>query len=275
MSSVQKKMNSKGQKLSQEEVDERLKEKFPKRYTYLYSFVVILFIVGVLAGLFVFLFGLIGLQSKIYSPHDAWLFASTGLSSGIFGAMSLIFAIIMSALIFFGIAPYFLFIFIPRFKRFLEMMSLKQGWRSIFSFQMQMFLMLKILFVICIVATPLLFLSLNNYSYVTQNGACLNTFFNFHERCYSWKEISKVSIAGHMRSRTNLYLAYVLHFDDGEKVDLWNTSDFLDKITKIDQTLVLYNIPFEVESVDEVARQKINDRFSGKYLQVIRKILRI
>ncbi len=157
-------------------------------------------------------------------------------------------------------------------------MSVKQGWRSTWSFREQIFFLLKPLLIFSIISAPFLFFSLNNYSYVTQGGVCLNKFFTFHEQCYSWKEVSKVSVFSELDSTSHgdvLDLRYILYFNDGEKADLWNTKDFLNQITRIDQALVFYNVPFEVAPVDDEVLRELDSQFPPEDLETIRKILRI
>lgn len=274
MSWTQKKLNNKGQKLSSEEIEKRLSEVFPKAYVYFYSLMMLLFIAVIVGGLFLGLFGFVRLQGALYHTSNIWLFITTGLSYGIFATVSLIFAFFISTLTL-TIAPHYF----PRFERFCAMMSLKQGWRSAWSFREQIFFLLKPLLIFSIISAPFLFFSLNNYSYVTQGGVCLNKFFTFHEQCYSWKEVSKVSVVSSIdsgrRGADHLDLGYVLYFNDGETTDLWPARDFLNQIIRIEQTLVSYNVPFEVEPVDDEVLRKLDRLFPPEDLETIRKILRI
>ena len=143
------------------------------------------------------------------------------------------------------------------------------------SFKEAIKLMAIVLIIVLIIVSPMCFLGVFNYFYVTPDGTYLNPLFSIKVRHYKWSDIKKIE-ARCLAERDNLHLNYVLHMKDGAKVDLFNQTrqKFIAKYGQIKEFIkVQPNIVYE-HSIGDAdinrLRQFYLDRDAEKIIKIIR-----
>lgn len=132
--------------------------------------------------------------------------------------------------------------------------------------------------VLFILMLPFLVLGFDNYVVVNDEHIYYSRFWTLGEKEYSWGEdVSNISLhysrtPRSQRSSGSVSYKYMIHFTDGNRVDVWADvwDGSIDKIKLIDEVAQKHHIPFNVES--RPSDEKIIEAFEGRHVEFVREL---
>lgn len=134
-------------------------------------------------------------------------------------------------------------------------------------------LTLLYIFIVAIITGPFVFLSLNSYTYATEDGIYHNPFFSLEETHKNFDEIEKIEKGIWMNNKgdgTNHN--YILIFKDGSKTNLGEAKP--QKLLKLDTFLKSMDIESEID-IDPEAIRHMESKASKEYSDALKNILDI
>lgn len=270
---VSKFINIKSKKeelLTEKEINKILDEKFTIKDKFNMGIVIIGFLFVFLLLFFTLIFGLFYMQKNLFIEEEMIIFAPTITSRLVLSFTSLFITI--------GISSFFLVFFIHKFPR-VERLSL-QGRVKNFglikknNYYNDISSTFKFIKISILISIPIIFLGLNNYSYVNDNNIGYNGFFSLNEKKISLEDIEKVE--------TNLYInsdgggityKYVLFLKNEQKLNMKEGG--LDDLLRLDEILKSKNIKFVHLTDDEYAIRYVEEHYNEDALLSIKKLMNI
>ncbi len=257
----------KSDKLSDEQKKEILKEKFPKKFNLYFDSIVLISILGGLvigSLIFFWLSGFIirRIENVIYfnySESSWFLFAMFFLFFGIFLGTGLIISAIS--------------IRNPKFGRFILKKQVSRGYSRKPAYIKDYKSSLAVLIALFLFGVPMLFLALNNYSYVSRDGVTYNSFFSLNEKTLPWDDATKVEIT-FSTHKDELRIFYFVNFNDGTRINIFKWVS-LNEFSQIDAMLRSKGISFDIEPIDDKTMLLIKDKYSADSVkfEMINKII--
>jgi hypothetical protein len=259
-------------KLSDEQAQELINEEFPKKFSFYYnSIVIICVVIGPIIGgiIYFWLSGLIstGIENMIYFNYSMFsmlLFVLFFLFLGLFLGLGVIISSMALAS--------------PKFGRFVLKRQILEATRlggsnlRRPSYKIGYKLYLTLLVVLFFIGAPLLFLAVDNYSYVNKSGLVNNSFFSLNKKTLSWDDVVKVEIK-HSIHDGRLEFFYFVSFRDGPTINIWKNG-YLKELSQINDVLKSKDIIFDIKPIDEETGLFIEDEYSSDSikLELIKRI---
>lgn len=129
--------------------------------------------------------------------------------------------------------------------------------------------------ILVLVAAPLSFLGTMSYFYVTEAGVYVNPLLSLQERHYDWCDIVAVQTRC-IAERDNLHLNYILHMEDGHRVDLLEEPRM--KFVKVfDQIKPLIEEQTHIRYTSDIRRRgvkRLRSRYRAHHAARILEVLR-
>jgi len=126
----------------------------------------------------------------------------------------------------------------------------------------------KVVLILLIIITPILFLSMNSYQYIDLGGIHVNPFFSLNEIRYDFKDIEKVKARINYYSSDNSFdFSYIINTNDGNSYDFF-TNEY-SKLNNIDELLKSKNILMDKSNRSKEIVTALNNNFLGNYPKLL------
>lgn len=148
--------------------------------------------------------------------------------------------------------------------------SIKGGFRerSLQEFKLSARLVVRLAMIPLLISLPFLYLGITNSIIMTTEKITLSPFWSFSKKDYFWDGgVTAVEIDYSLSiesnpNRTSFNGRYILHFEDGKKIDIWQDTleGGIEEVKEIDSFIQTKYIPFFVRRVP--SEETINKFFS-------------
>jgi hypothetical protein len=129
--------------------------------------------------------------------------------------------------------------------------------------------------ILVLIAAPLSFLGTMNYFYVTEKGVHVSPLFSMRERHYDWSDVVSVETRC-IAERDNLHLNYILHMEDGRRVDLLEEPR-MKFVNAFDQIKPLIDEQAHIRHTSDIRTRgikRLRNRYRAHHAERILEVLR-